>query len=173
MARRSLLFALLIALITSILAALPAQAAPLADWCGSTCDNENPNTFLVMPAGGPSNWFHCSADARTVDAIGPNENADLQFWGVTIQLRYSPRCRTVWARAFGLFQSDTLWVKRNPGTSFQDASFDVEYPFNTDYLNGPNSMWSVMLDDADQTSVACFTPRGHGIRGHICTSHPF
>lgn len=170
--RRTRVIAVLVALLTSVIVSTPAQASP-DDWCGSTCDNENPNTFVVHPPGGPAHWYKCSGDAQTVDAIGPNENADLAFWGVTIQLRYSPKCRTVWARAFGLQRSDTLWVKRNPNTSYQDSSFDVEYPYNSDYLNGPNSMWSMMLDDAGQQSVACFTPRAHGTAHHICTRYPY
>jgi hypothetical protein len=142
--------------------------------CGSRCDNENPQTFVVTPPGGPSNWYHCGADARTVDSIGPADDSGLAQFGVTIQLRYSPKCRTVWARAFGLQRSDTLWVMRNPNTSYTDISDDVEYPYNSDYVGGTNWMWSKMLNDAGQRSVACFTPRGHGAgRLHYCTRHPY
>ena len=173
------LFAVVVLLFAGVVSPVAAQTgtdrALLAsdDACGRMCDNENPNTFLAKPAGGPSNWYSCGADARTVDTIGPADNSDLRFYGVTIQLRYSPRCRTTWARAYGLQRSDTLWVKRNPGTSFEDWSNDVEYPYNSAYVGGSNWMWSMMLDDAGQTSMACFTPRGHGSRGHVCTRHPY
>ena len=151
--------------------ALPAQA--VNPGCGSHCNNENPNTFNITPPGGPSQWYHCSADAKTVDSLGPADNRTLRDFGVTLQLRYSPKCRTTWARAYGLSNTDTLVVKVYGAGGSQWTSNDTEYGQNASYQSGPGQMWSPMMNDAGYTSRACFTPRAHGsTRLQVCTEHP-
>jgi hypothetical protein len=144
-----------------------------SDVCGAKCNNENPNTYTFHPPGGPSKWWHCGGDAKTVDSLGPGDNAVLRQFGVTLQLRYSPRCRTVWARAYGLQRSDTLIVKIfGPGGS-QENSNDSEYGESPDYQGEPGAMWSPMMNDAGHTAVACFTPRAHSGSQRVCTKNPY
>lgn len=75
----------------SLLAA-PAQADPFAaSWyCESQCNGTDPAEYRVTPNGGV-----CAADAETV-ATTPNAEH-----GLTLQLRYSPTCRTAWGRIYG------------------------------------------------------------------------
>jgi hypothetical protein len=169
--RTTMTAAMIVAALLTV-GALPAVAQS-GDPCGYRCDNQNPHKFLITPPGGPD--YRCEDDAITVDSIGPAENENLRFFGVTLQLRYSPRCQTVWARAFGLERSDTLRVIRNPHTSLEDISDDVEYPYDIDYVGGDHWMWSRMMNDAGQTAVACFSPRSHVVksRAGACTPNPY
>jgi hypothetical protein len=154
--------------------ALPAIAQS-DDPCGNRCDNQNPHTFLITPPGGPDYWYRCDDDAITVDSTGPDDNENLRAYGVTLQLRYSPRCRTAWGRAFGLEPSDTLRVIRNPHTGYEDISDEVEYPYSRDYVGGDHWMWTPMINDNGQTAVACFSPRSHAVRPPTgaCTPNPY
>jgi hypothetical protein len=97
----------------------------------------------------------------------------LHDFGVTLQLRYSPRCRTAWARAYGLKASDTLIVKIFGPSGYQETSNDSEYGESPDYMGEPGAMWSPMWNDAGFTAVACFTPRAHSGSLRTCTRHPY
>src|SRR4051794_31628408 len=74
--------------------ASPAQAA---SGCGSKCDGKNPQTYVwevVGPAPGVA--YTCGQDAVTPSVSGKTFKKYVQ--GLYIELRYSPSCRTAWAR---------------------------------------------------------------------------
>jgi hypothetical protein len=172
--RKALLCAVVVASATTAVAVTGTPALAANSGCGANCDQENPNTFNITPPGGPSHWYHCSADAKTVDELGPADNSTLRYFGVTLQLRYSPACRTAWARAYGMQNTDTLMVKIYGGGGFQNNSYDVELGQNGDFQADAHTMWSRMMNDAGYTARACFTPRAHGSTPlQVCTQHPY
>jgi hypothetical protein len=151
--RTTRILAVLAALVAMIgLAPAPAQAHPL--WhCGSLCNEKNPQTFAVVTPFNPSvRW--CSTDAVTV------REKYLAAQGITLQLRYSPLCETVWARAYGLQQGRTYtWFFRPPGEPvFQVDRFTMNSSRN----------WSDMTDDHGVLRAACLGPSETTIWG--CTA---
>jgi hypothetical protein len=75
---------------TTTITASPALAA--TSGCGSPCDGQNPETYRYYGPGGPSQWVTCSADAITKYTAGSSGHLGYA------QLRYSPTCRTAWAK---------------------------------------------------------------------------
>src|SRR5215217_5146204 len=64
----------------------PSQAA----WyCGDTCNRTDPNSYYVTP------YQTCAMDAQTKSEVYNSAH------GLTLQLRYSPYCRTIWGRIYG------------------------------------------------------------------------
>ena len=106
--------------------ATPASAA-----CGSACDGKDPSTYtLYDPA--TDTPYHCAADARTIDST-PG-----------VELRYSPRCATAWARASGF---NYFYVERNSPHRVEDG-----------YGNG-TSQYTRMVNSSGTPKVrACYHP---------------
>ncbi|AXX30742.1 DUF2690 domain-containing protein [Actinosynnema pretiosum subsp. pretiosum] len=114
----------------------PASAAAWA--CGAICNWEDPQTFQVSS---PYGLIRCGDDAITAKQAGVQ-------YGITLQLRYSPRCRTVWPRAFGgsaKHNSYVLFLRDNYGSH----SPMLEYFWKTGGRN-----WGNMLNDADLCTSA-------------------
>lgn len=133
--------------VTSVVAAggvvAVADPALAATGCGSACDGQDPSSYKIGP---PYSYYYCADDAKTVKtASGAGES---------VELRYSPQCRTVWARN-GSFE---FWVERQ-----SPHATEVSYPSNT----GGDS-WTAMLNDAGMLSRACVgVPYSDG--GSVCT----
>jgi hypothetical protein len=122
--------ALRMVLVVGLTAGVVAVPAPASAACGSACDGVNPQT----PEGRRS---VCLNDAQTV-----HEEPG-------VQLRYSPSCRTAWAR-----QTGHLWAL----TGVLVESY---------YLNGTRRRvetdrntggmpWSRMVNDANLLARACY-----------------
>jgi hypothetical protein len=138
------------ALVGGLLAgAGPASAAPSAKGClGAGCDGGWP-----VPSG-------CSAGAYTVFQVSRYDFTSRTT--VTVQLRYSPGCRSVWAKIYGSGapNGDLFWV-HNRGTGRSEfANFDTQ---------GQNSQ---MVGDLGTRSQACVNVSTANPARHItaCTS---
>jgi hypothetical protein len=128
--RRSFsLFAFLSVLLTAatLLVGSPANAA-----CGSACNNKDPQ---VYPSSKP-----CGGDAITAKTF--------TSMGRTLQLRYSPSCRTVWARIYGGQSQDKVILERweGQGTIYTPVLM-------WEYFGSRE--WSLMYNDAGTQIRAC------------------
>lgn len=113
--------------------------------CGSPCDGKDPY-FKIYYNG--SSYYKCNDDA--INKYGVS-NA---FGSVT--LRYSPRCRTAWAKTAAdvAFKVVSRYTNGNYRTSMS-ASYPTEY--------------TKMVNDAGLEAQACFDASGPA-SGWTCTS---
>ena len=96
----------------------------------------------------------CSRDATTVRSR--------QVGSVYLELRYSPSCRSVWARATGGDGNDIVQVERTSGgRGLQEARIRK---------NGRQRNWTAMLDDKNKTARACVWLIGYLESRRYCTS---
>lgn len=118
--------ALALAASSLLLASSPASAA--TSCYASSCEGLDPAATI------------CQNDARTVRA-----NAD---WGV--ELRYSPTCRTAWARyTNGMAFDFTLYVERQNADGTFSPSYSIPY-----HADG-SVVWTRMVNDAGHVARAC------------------
>lgn len=130
-------------------AAAPAQAA-------SFYEGNSPDALWT---GNNGVKYRCSDDARTVrEAYLPGGGP------LIIELRYSPRCRTAWARGLA-----NLYIEVNG--YYLNGKFRT-YAYNSADPTAPSSAmhWTVMLDDANLLAEACVN--GYFANGweEFCTS---
>ena len=146
----------------TVLKEVPAEmlqqlaAAAANPGCGRTCDFKNPQTYMITPPGGPSNWYTCAADAITAkQAFLPGGSSE------GVELRYSPRCRTAWARQVRMQRYYAVLIRSyyKSGSLRTAAYEDGHVPY------------SVMLDDAGLLAQACaeYIDSSPGLK-LICTS---
>ncbi len=100
----------------------------LATGCGATCDGKNPATFRIYHSGCSTCYHYCSDDARTVAS-----NND----GISLELRYSPRCRTAWARVGNDFYYPTV------------RSYYLDGRVRTSYSGFAGAYYTNMVNDAN------------------------
>ncbi|MFI1657650.1 DUF2690 domain-containing protein [Streptomyces sp. NPDC020472] len=112
-----------------LLASAPASAA--TSCYGPSCTGLDPSTSV------------CQNDARTVATSS-----------IGTELRYSPTCRSAWARQSSN-TSMTVWVESNTGLG-QSA-----------YYTGSGTVWTSMIDDKGIVDRACGYIMGFGA---TCTS---
>jgi hypothetical protein len=124
---------------------LPATAA--TSGCGQTCEGKDPATFRIYSSS--TAYHYCSDDAVTKAVATTGRQNDY-----TAELRYSPRCRTAWARSGSEVH---FWVERRSPYGYADA-----YPWV-----GGGTVWTVMLNDAGYVSRACYDYPAGGV---ICSS---
>ena len=100
-------------------------------------------TATWYPPGGPVNWFTCADDAKTIYRVSDTE------------LRYSPRCRAVWARGpYNLWNIIRSYTKSSGGSIRQERGTDV-------YNIPRDPTFTVMLNDAGLYGAACWA-QWHG-----------
>lgn len=120
-----------------------ANAATLG--CGSACDYRNPETYNVCGNNCPDGGLpiHCANDKRTVSEYS------LQAAAVTIKLRNSPYCRTVWALEDGCMPGQctdvTITSFYSNGTVRARAGWYADLPYTP------------MLNDKGMLGQACMT----------------
>ncbi|MBQ1019599.1 DUF2690 domain-containing protein [Micromonospora sp. D93] len=113
--------------------AVPTAGSAATVGCGSPCDGKDSQTYSALVGGVRGS---CAQDARTVKTAS------------NVELRYSPFCRTAWARqtdSFG-YMSGVLvfsWYSDGRQRSWQD---DL----------GTAGSWSKMVNDKGLTASACF-----------------
>ncbi|MCN0152332.1 DUF2690 domain-containing protein [Salinispora arenicola] len=120
--------------------ALPAprdQAPALAatSGCGSVCDGKDPNTYYA-----------------TVDGTTAQCNffpTDTPYTSQYVELRYSPFCRTAWARQTGSFG----WLSGVLVQSFNTNGTLRKTVYDSNSHAGP---WSGMVNNKGLTARACF-----------------
>lgn len=139
-----ILGAITIVLVIALAAALGPSAAPAsAEWeCGSACNGTDPSSYMVSP------YQTCADDATTKDSVYNSNHA------LTLQLRYSAYCRTIWGRIYGgrtqNYYVGLVRVFPNGDEVVLDAA-TREIPHGE---NRPYS-WSYQWDDAGVTIKAC------------------
>ncbi len=124
-------------------ARLLSLAAASAHPCGSRCDGKDPETYIgYQPPGGPSAWRNCAGDARTV----ASQRTGGSLW---VELRYSPRCRTAWARS-NIVTAPEGWPVNTWVYSFRaDGSFRKEVGIVD---RNSDRAWTGMVNDAGLTA---------------------
>jgi len=134
---------ILVAVLTALAAGAGLSPAPAeAAWsCGDTCNRTDPSSFKVSP------YQVCADDAVTVGDVYNATHA------LTLQLRYSPYCRTVWGRIYGgrtqnYYVGLQLVVGGQPSTTL-NATREIPHGDNRPYS------WSYQWNDADRTIRAC------------------
>ncbi|MGR6322826.1 DUF2690 domain-containing protein [Micromonospora soli] len=109
----------------------PAKATMIAastlatSGCGSSCDGRNPATYKIYYNG--SDYYTCAEDAIT---------AAQNTSGINLELRYSPRCRTAWARVSSDFYYPTV------------RSYYSDGRVRTSYSGFAGSYYTMMVNDA-------------------------
>ncbi|WP_155369224.1 DUF2690 domain-containing protein [Catellatospora vulcania] len=141
---RNAVLAVGIGLLSILATATPASAA---SQCGSSCDYQDPQTFWAITEPG-GNGQGCAYDPAVYTAKSKAYNVG-GYTGV-LELRYSPRCRTVWTR----LQSGSEWGYYN------DLRIESFYTSGTQrtYDNGSagsGNHFSNMLNDAGYLGRAC------------------
>lgn len=119
----------------------PSDRAYTAWYCGDACNRTDPDSYKVSP------YQTCASDAKTVSSYYNSTH------GVTLQLRYSPYCRTVWGRIYG-------GRNQNYYVSLQRvfAPGDVTTLYATREVGPPSSRsysWSYQWNDANVAIRAC------------------
>jgi len=102
-------------------AATAAAAADSEPGCGSACDNQNPETYRLRDGNCMQCWHTCASDATTVSTQSSAGH-------VEIELRYSPSCRTFWARRVYTVVHSTklvMYDKKTGGKELAAASGDA------------------------------------------------
>jgi hypothetical protein len=110
--------------------------------CGRECEGKNPAEYVWKGPGGPSNWYPCGNDAVTArEAYWPGGGP------LAVELRYSPRCRTAWARASKFYYLEAHSYYLNG--KYRTYVFDYRNPYES------YTRYTVMLDDAGLLADAC------------------
>jgi hypothetical protein len=143
--RRARLAALAVAVIavpTGLVVGNAGTAAAAGGGCGSACNETDPSKPVWSSQLGAT--VTCANDAYTAkqSALGD---------GITLQLRYSPRCQTVWARFYG--------GSGNKATYVVSVYYPYWYPAYRGLTELPSQPtgrnWSDQMDDAGVTAKAC------------------
>jgi hypothetical protein len=131
------------------------SAAAASDACGNSCDGEDPASYLVKPPGGQSNWYYCSADAKTIHTKTVNDST-------FAELRYSPRCRTAWTRG-GYYSLLAGFSYKSNGTERERVTGPSAHEQGV-------SRYTAMLNDAGYTYKACVDGQTGGSPLWRCTA---
>jgi Protein of unknown function (DUF2690) len=136
-----ILAAIAIVLTSALTAALgPSTPASAAWYCGDACNRTDPSSYIVSP------YQTCADDATTKDSVYNSNH------GVTLQLRYSPYCRTIWGRIYGGGQQNYyvgLVLVDDEGEEYV-LNATREIPYENRSYN-----WSYQWNDAGVTIKAC------------------
>lgn len=115
----------------------------LSKGCGRSCDNKDPATYQLYDG----HWYTCADDAFTVDVA---------WWDASyVELRYSPKCRTVWARSNHLV-TDVCGVTITSMYLDGTGRAAAYMPYTT------GIGWTPMLDDAGLEGYASIYCAGSG-----------
>ncbi len=148
--------AVLAAAVTAVAIGVAAPGAAHADgfdYCDSPCNGQDPATF---PAPYGSGTVICGNDATTavLPAIYAPHN-------LTLQLRYSSKCETVWARLYGGISGGEYYIGiADVGQAFRFVTYSS--------LQNGSRNWSNMQNDHRVTRRACVINARNGIT-LVCT----
>jgi hypothetical protein len=145
---------LVVPLVVGVLVTVgPVPASAQASGCGFQCDGKDPSSYWV--AVGQYDGYNCTNDAQTVLFSAASYNEDDNEWFYNVELRFSPRCRTAWARG----ETAYIWVERKSPHRVEDAS-----PYTTG-----GGIWTRMVNDAGMVSRACYSRAIGGGHESGCT----
>jgi hypothetical protein len=130
--------------------AVLAAAAASSDPCGYVCDGRDPASYPVL--GRDGHTYLCANDAFSPRTLNGGY--------ATVELRYSPRCRTAWTRGccYTVFSGFSYYLNGNQRDWV--------------YVNARNTgsrVWTVMLNDADLLYRACYDNQAGGSPDWKCT----
>jgi hypothetical protein len=128
---------------------LSAQAAT---GCGSYCDFKDPQTFRIYTSS--TAYRFCATDAVTIYNIGTTASGPK-----VLQLRYSPWCRTVWARTANATDYYPTVKSYHLNGTWRATAGPVEWGV---------ANYSLMLDDRNLLGSACTTLPSSS--GEMCTA---
>ncbi|MEV4347281.1 DUF2690 domain-containing protein [Actinoplanes sp. NPDC049596] len=130
--------------------AVLAAAAASSDPCGYVCDGKDPASYPVLGRDGHS--YLCQNDAFSPRTYNGGY--------ATVELRYSPRCRTAWTRGccYTVFS----------GFSYYLSGSQRNWVY-ADARNSGNRVYTVMLNDADLQYKACYDNQAGGSPEWKCT----
>jgi hypothetical protein len=134
---------------------VPNSASAASPGCGPACDNTDPSEPVWSAWLGAS--VTCGNDAVTVKQVALGE-------GITLQLRYSPRCRTVWGRFWGGDGDGRSYV-----VSLNNDIWGISFQAMTELWPGGRN-WSFQMDDADTQSRTCIGHSWNWLDDIGCTS---
>ncbi|MFC4063974.1 DUF2690 domain-containing protein [Actinoplanes subglobosus] len=132
---------------------LGVSATPAFAACGNKCDGENPQTYsyLDVSVGGPGAVVKCSTDARTPANSGSKVYkkyaTNLPESAIYVELRYSPQCRTAWARTNADGWGITVY-SYNANGSFRTSAWEV---------TNSSVKYTAMVNDAGLKAKACIS----------------
>ncbi len=122
-----LVLAAAVAVAGFVVSATPAAAAdvtPTATCHAGSCHGTNPSST------------GCAVDAITARSATSPE-------GITVQLRYSPTCRSAWGRILNGIPGDRVRVQRDDGANFPAT------------ISTGTTVYTAQVNDAGYTSKAC------------------
>ncbi|MEV6815103.1 DUF2690 domain-containing protein, partial [Micromonospora sp. NPDC051296] len=122
--------------------------------CGASCDNRDPQTFRIYYDG--TRYYTCAEDAITPTLSSGYVYRTSSPLG-SVELRYSPRCRTAWARTSAGNLTFKVVSRNANGTHRMTLTAD-----------SPPSTWTRMVNDASLEAQACYHPWGP-YDGWACT----
>lgn len=125
-------------------------AAASSDPCGYVCDGKDPASYPVLGMNGHT--YLCASDAFSPRTLNGGY--------ATVELRYSPRCRTAWTRGccYTVFS----------GFSYYLNGVQRDWVYANARNNG-NRVYTVMLNDADLLYKACYDNQIGGAPDWKCT----
>ncbi|MBX7269735.1 DUF2690 domain-containing protein [Micromonospora sp. Llam7] len=122
------------------------DAATLANaGCGASCDNKNPDTFKIYYDG--TRYYTCAEDAITPQLSSGYVYRASSPSG-SVELRYSPRCRTAWARTSAGWTAFKVVSRHLNGNHRKTIESYSEY----------GGVWTNMVNDASLEARACYWP---------------
>jgi hypothetical protein len=132
----------LVSAVVALIGGGPAAAGGGYPPCGSLCDGKDPQTFRIYfdPNNHPDHFYTCAGIASTKGRAATDN--------VSVELRYSTRCETTWARATrtgGVFWDIIHYSKFPSGT--------MRRTVRNDFVDGAS--WTTMLND-------------HGLLNRVC-----
>ncbi|MEV6815364.1 DUF2690 domain-containing protein [Micromonospora sp. NPDC051296] len=113
--------------------------------CGASCDGKDPQSFKIYYDG--TRYYTCAEDAITPKlSTGYLYRVSSPLGNV--ELRYSPRCRTAWARTSA------------GAVRFKVVSRYTSGTHRTTMTGASPASWTVMVNDANLEAQACYQPVG-------------
>ena len=128
------------------------SAPPVSMGCRSSCDYQDPSSYRVYHSGCQTCYHYCTDDGITLTKMDGGALGN-------VELIYSPRCRTAWARTG--FSQANVWIDsrdQNGNHRATASSMVGDHGFN----------WSPMLDGTRFTMRACVSIFGP-MTGQTCT----
>ncbi|WP_320068305.1 DUF2690 domain-containing protein [Micromonospora sp. RTGN7] len=126
-----------------------------ATGCGSTCDGKDPSSFKIYDSGCSTCYHYCVDDAIIPQLSDGYVYTTSDSTG-SVSLRYSPRCRTAWAKT------------TSSAVQFKVVSRNSSGSHRLTMLSNSPDTYTAMVNDAGYEAQACYYPQGPS-SGWRCT----
>ncbi|GAB2917251.1 hypothetical protein GCM10027280_00320 [Micromonospora polyrhachis] len=137
---------------TEAVANTRTSVPPASMACRASCDYRDPSSYRIYHSGCSTCYHYCNDDERILTTTDGGALGN-------IELRYSPRCRTAWART-GFSQVNIRIDSRDRNGNHRATASSMvgDHGFN----------WSPMLDGTRFMVRACVSIFGP-VTGQTCT----